>query len=67
METINIEKTDFNKVLTTVEILISDMEQMLHQNEIVKERIEDIETGKIIGKTSEDYNEYLRKRGIVSC
>jgi len=67
METINVEKTDFNKVLTTVEILISDMEQMLHQNEIVRERIEDIETGKIIGKTPKDYDEYLRKRGIVSC
>ena len=67
METINIEKTDFNKVLTTVEILISDVEQMLHQDEIVSERVEDIKTEQINGKTEDDYNEYLRKSGIVSC
>ncbi|MBU1159911.1 hypothetical protein KKD04_01875 [Patescibacteria group bacterium] len=66
MEIINVEKADFNKVLTTVEILISDVEKMLPQDEIVNKRIKDIKTEQIIGKTEEDYNEYLKKRGIVS-
>ncbi len=63
METIQVEKTDFNKILNTAEILINEVEQVF-QNEIVKIRVGDIEMGKIKGKTQEDYNEYLRKRGI---
>ncbi len=67
MEIINVEKADFNKVLTTVEILISDVEKMLPQNEIITKRVNDIKTGQINGKTEGDYNEYLKKRGIISC
>ena len=63
METIQVEKTDFNKILNTAEILINEVEQVF-QNEIVKIRVGDIEMGKIKGKTQEDYNEYIRKRGI---
>lgn len=64
METINVEKTDFNKILNTAEILVQEVEHALSQDEIVKSRIKDIKTGKITGKTKEDYNEYLKKRGI---
>jgi len=66
MENINIDKTDFNKLLTTVEILIGDVEQMIDQDEVVGRRIEDIKTGRVGGKTEEDYDGYLKKRG-VSC
>lgn len=63
MEIIQVEKTDFNKILNTAEVLINEVEQVF-QNEIVKIRVGDIEMGKIKGKTQEDYNEYIRKRGI---
>ncbi|MFH1586190.1 MAG: hypothetical protein ABIB79_05470 [archaeon] len=63
METIQVEKTDFNKILNTAEILIDEVDQVF-QDEIVKTRIEDITKGNMKGKTQEDYNEYLRKRGI---
>ena len=63
METIQVEKTDFNKILNTAEILINEVEQVF-QNEIVKIMVKDIEMGKIKGKTQEDYDEYLGKRGI---
>lgn len=64
METINVEKTDFNRILRTAEILVNKVEQVFSQDEIVKSRIKDIQVGRITGKTKEDYNEYLKKRGI---
>jgi hypothetical protein len=66
METVNIDKDDFNNLLSTVEILISDVEKLRGQEEISQKRVLDIEEGKVEGKTEKDYNEYLRKRGI-SC
>jgi hypothetical protein len=62
METINVEKSDFNKILNTMEILLDDFEKVLSQDEIVNQRIEEIETGKVKGKTEEDYQKYLKKR-----
>ena len=64
MENISVDKVDFNNILTTVEILVSDVEQVLSQNEVVDRRIRDVKSG-IAGKVEEDYNEYLKKRGIV--
>ena len=64
MEIINVEKTDFSRILNTAEILVKEVEQVLSQDEIVKSRIKDIKIGRITGKTKEDYNEYLKKRGI---
>ena len=64
MENISITKNDFNKILTTVEVLISDVEQVLSQNEIAESRMNDIVLGKVTGKTMNNYNEYLKKRGI---
>ena len=62
METITVEKSDFNKILNTMEILLDDFEQILPKNEIVTRRIEEIKTGKIKGKSEEDYKKYLQKR-----
>ena len=54
---------DFCKILNTAEILIDEVGQVF-QDEIVKNRIEDIKLEKIDGETQEDYDEYLKKRGI---
>jgi len=65
MGNINVEKSDFSKILNTAEILINDIEQMFSQDEIITKRINDIKNRRIKGKTEKDYNEYLKKRGIV--
>ena len=62
METVVIPKEVFTKILADVEILIDDVELALDAK--VRQRISDIETGREKGKTEEDYNEYLSKRGI---
>ena len=64
METIQVKKSDFNKILETAEVLISEVEQALSQEDIVRSRIEDIKTGRIRGKSEQELDEYLRKRGV---
>ena len=64
METLQIKKTDFNKILETAEILINEVEQALSQDDIVKARIEDIRMGRIKGKSEQELNDYLKKRGV---
>lgn len=61
---ININQGDFLQILNTAEILIDKVALVLGNDAIVKERVNDICQGKIKGKTEEDYNEYLKKRGI---
>ena len=62
MESITVPKKIFTKILEDVEILIDDVELAL--NDKVLSRIEDIRTKKIIGKTEEELDNYLRKRGV---
>jgi len=64
MEDIQIKKSDFNKILNTAEILINEVEEALSQEDIIKKRIEEIKTGKIKGRTEEELDEYLKKRGV---
>lgn len=62
METITVPKEVFNRILSDVETLIDDVEIAL--NIKVNQRISDIKTGKINGKTEEDLDVYLKKRGV---
>ena len=64
METLQVKKTDFNKILETAEVLIDEVEQALSQDEIVKTRIEDIKTARVQGKSEQELDEYLKKRGV---
>lgn len=64
METIQIKKSDFNKILNTAEILINEVEQALSQDDLIKKRIEDIKTGKVKGRTEQELDDYLKKRGV---
>ena len=64
MDTIQVKKSDFNRILDTAEILIDEVEQALSQEEIVKKRIDDISAGKVKGKTETELDEYLKKRGV---
>ena len=45
-----------------MEMLLDDFEKVLSQNEIIAQRMEEIKTGKVKGKSEEDYKKYLQKR-----
>jgi len=62
METINVGKSDFNKILNTMGMLLDDFEKVFSKDEIVIQRMEEVKTGKVKGKSEEDYKEYLQKR-----
>ena len=62
METVTIPKELFSKILSDVDILMQDVEKALYTK--VKNRINEIETKNIDGKTEKDLDDYLRKRGI---
>ena len=62
MDTITIPKEAFTKILNDVEILIDDVELALDSK--VQQRLQDIKTGKVNGKTEEELEDYLKKRGI---
>ena len=62
METVSIPKEVFTKILIDVETLIDDVELAL--DTIVQKRIHDIETNNIKGKTEQELNDYLKRRGV---
>ena len=64
METVEVKKSDLNKILNTAEILVDEVEQALSQDEIAKKRMNDIKTEKTTGKPEKDLDEYLKKRGV---
>lgn len=63
MRNVMVEKSDFGKILQTAETLIDEVENAL-QDEIVKKRMDEINTGKVKGKTEKELDEYLKKRGL---
>ncbi len=64
METVQVNKSDLGKILSTVEILIDEVENALSQDELAKKRFEEITSGKIKGKSEKDLDEYLKRRGV---
>mgnify|MGYP001566746843 CR=1 FL=1 len=64
-ETITMPKEDFRKLISDVEIVINDVESILSsEDKLTKKRIDDIESGKVKGKTEKELDEYLKNRGI---
>lgn len=64
METIAISKGMFDKVLGDVGTLIEDVGSLFDQDELAKKRLEDIKQNPSIGKSEEELDEYLEKRGV---
>ena len=65
METITIPKDTFGKILSDIDILLRDLQEIEIVNDtVVRKRITDIEATPSIGKTEEELDAYLRKRGI---
>jgi len=65
METLNISKEKFSKILEDFEVLINDVESALsEENLVVRKRINDIKLNPSIGKSEKYLDEYLKKRGV---
>lgn len=62
METINISKEIFSKILADAEVLMKDVEMALDTK--VKQRISDIEENKVAGKSEGELDDYLKSRGV---
>jgi len=67
METLEVKKSDFSRILSMAELLVHEVEHALSQDEIVRKRVKDIKSGRVKGKSEGDYYEYLKKRGIKAC
>ena len=63
METITLSKHKFGKILEDIDLLVGDIEE-LSQDEIVQTRIADIEANPSLGKSEQELDEYLKKRGV---
>jgi len=55
-------KEDFNNILNVVEISTDNFGLIFYAK--VQQRVFDIESGKIKGKTEKDLDDYLKKRGV---
>ena len=56
-------KAKFGKILNDIDILISDIEE-ISQDEIAHQRLADIKADPSIGRTEQELDEYLKKRGV---
>jgi hypothetical protein len=63
-ETITLSKSRFSKVLSDFEVLLEDVTELINRDDVVRQRIADIKADPSIGKTEEELDAYLRKRGI---
>ncbi|MBI2139042.1 hypothetical protein HYU13_05615 [Candidatus Woesearchaeota archaeon] len=64
MAPITISEEQFGKVLKDVELLITDVANLVDQDTLARKRIADIEANPSIGKTEEELDAYLKKRGV---
>ena len=64
MGTITVSEEKFNKVISDVEALIEDVSSLFDQDELVKQRIKEIKANPSVGKSENDLDAYLRKRGV---
>ena len=64
MGTITVSEEKFNKVISDVEALIEDVSSLFDQDEIAKQRINEIKANPSIGKSEKELDSYLKKRGV---
>ncbi len=64
MAKITLPQEAFNKVIHDVEVLIEDVSELIDQDKIVEKRLEDIRQNPSIGKSEQELDTYLKKRGV---
>lgn len=63
METVAVPREMFVKILSDAEALLEDVEAALDVK--VQQRLQDITSGRVEGKSEEDLDQYLLKRGVA--
>ncbi len=63
-ETITLSKSRFSKVLSDFEVLLEDVTELINRDDVVRQRVSDIKADPLIGRTEEELDRYLKKRGI---
>lgn len=63
-ETITLSKDRFRKVLNDFEVLLEDVTELVNRDDIVRQRMADIKKNPSIGKTEDELDRYLKKRGV---
>ncbi len=61
-ETITVNKEIFGKVMADIENLLEDFEILT--SETVQKRLKEIKENPSIGKSEQELDEYLKKRGV---
>ena len=64
MGTITLSEDRFRKVLADVETLVEDVTSLVNQDDVVKRRIAEIKANPSIGRSEEELDEYLKRRGV---
>ncbi|MBU4266917.1 MAG: hypothetical protein L6243_03770 [Candidatus Altiarchaeales archaeon] len=64
MGTITLSEDRFRKVLADVETLVEDVTSLVNQDDVVKKRIAEIKANPSIGRSEEELDEYLKRRGV---
>jgi len=65
METVIVPKAKLQVVLSDVERLVSHFEDLVEdQDQIAEQRLEDIKSEKVKGRSEEELNKYLKARGV---
>jgi hypothetical protein len=64
MATIAVSEDKLNKVLADVETLIEDVASLVNQDDVAKKRLNEIQVDPSIGKSEQELDDYLKKRGV---
>ncbi len=65
MTNVTISKEKLGAVLADVEQLVTDVEDLVEDADITAAtRLQDVQEGKVEGKTEQELDEYLKKRGV---
>ena len=63
MEALTIPRAKFGKILNDIDILISDIEDV-SQDDIAHQRLAQIKADPSLGRSEQELDEYLKKRGV---
>jgi hypothetical protein len=63
-ETITLSRERFKKVLLDFEVLLEDVTELVNRDDIVRQRIADVKSDPSMGKTEDELDAYLKKRGV---
>ena len=66
MAPITLSEEKLDKVIADVEHLIEDVVALLDQDAVARTRMAEIKSNSSIGKSEDELDKYLKKRGVLS-